>query len=127
MANPDLSGLLAAMVEKKVQEVLEPHLDALERLSSFLGVPSTRRGPGRPRGSRNISRRTTAKGRGTGRLAKGDASAFHEGQKVTYRQGRGEFEAKVIKSDVKANLVTVERMTDGKRVVRPAAKLSTAG
>ncbi|HCF59570.1 MAG TPA: hypothetical protein DFS52_16445, partial [Myxococcales bacterium] len=52
-----------------------------------------------------------------------DASRFHEDQLVRYKQGRGEFEAKVIAVDTKANLVTLERTTDKKQVERPAGKI----
>jgi ribosomal protein L16/L10AE len=45
---------------------------------------------------------------------------------VRYRQGRGEFEAKVVEVDTEKNLVTVERAKDGKKVSRPAAKLYPA-
>ena len=68
-------------------------------------------------------RRPKRRGSVTKKLAR---AAVKPGQKVTYNQGRGTFEAKVIRVDVKRGLVTVERMKDGKRVVRPATKI-TAG
>jgi len=48
---------------------------------------------------------------------------FRAGDSVRYRQGRGTFFARVVSVDARAGKATVERSTDGKRVVRPFDKL----
>jgi hypothetical protein len=52
----------------------------------------------------------------------GNASRFRVGQLVSYRQGRGAFNAKVIAVDAKTNTVTVKNPSKPARV-RPAAKV----
>ena len=42
---------------------------------------------------------------------------------VTYRQGRGSFEARIVRFDSATKMLTLERLSDGKRVVRPASKV----
>lgn len=69
-------------------------------------------------------RRKAARGRRTRREAQGPTTALPEvGATVRYRQGRGEFEAKVVRVDARAGVVTLERVSDGKRVTRPLEKL----
>jgi transcriptional regulator with XRE-family HTH domain len=51
------------------------------------------------------------------------ASEFIEGETVQYRQGRGVFAATVVEINAKSGVVTLERMSDLKKVVRPAAKV----
>lgn len=46
-----------------------------------------------------------------------------EGQTVVYRQGKGAFKAKVTGIDEAHGTVTLARATDGKKVIRPAAKV----
>jgi len=46
---------------------------------------------------------------------------------VTYRQGRGSFEARIVRFDSEKKELVLERLSDGKRVVRPASKVYTAG
>jgi hypothetical protein len=130
MANMDLGGLISELVEQRVHSILGPHMEALERISSFLGM-AHRRSPGRPAGSRTAKRGPGRTGR-TGRPSRsarrggGDVAKFEEGQKVRYRQGKGEFEATVLRTDAKAGTVTVQRNKDGKRVTRPADKIYTS-
>ncbi|NOK05932.1 MULTISPECIES: PspA [Myxococcus] len=52
--------------------------------------------------------------------------SFAVGQEVRYKQGRGAFNAKVKAVDEKAKTVTVERVSDGKQVVRPFDKVTPA-
>ncbi len=51
------------------------------------------------------------------------ASKFSKGQKVQYRQGRGTFDARVVEINEKRGVVFLERMSDKRKVVRPAAKV----
>ena len=50
-------------------------------------------------------------------------STFKKGQQVTYKQGRGTFEAKVIRINEKTNIVTLQRLSDYGRLTRPADKV----
>lgn len=45
------------------------------------------------------------------------------GQKVQYQQGRGTFDAKVMRIEARSGLVVLQRLKDNKRVKRPAAKV----
>ncbi|WP_163785067.1 PspA [Myxococcus vastator] len=78
--------------------------------------------------------RVRARARAAGRTAtaaapspSAEASAsFKEGQEVSYKQGRGTFPAKVKAVNEEAKTVTVERVGDGKQVVRPFEKVTPA-
>lgn len=127
MAQFDLNDVIRAAVSDEINRVLGPHLDTLNRLSAAFGgttinrAAPARRGPGRPpaaAGRRRAGRRRAARAGG-----RGDASKFSTGQTVRYKQGRGEFEAKVIAINTEDNTLTLERLSDGKRVDRPAAKV----
>jgi hypothetical protein len=48
------------------------------------------------------------------------------GQQVEYRQGRGTFAAKVVRIDGKRGAAVLERLSDGKRLRRPLAKIYPA-
>lgn len=114
MAN-DLKKLIAGIVAQEIDSALTPYRAVLEDLVSMLGG---KRGPGRPRGHR-----TSSATRSTDR---GDASTFQVGQAVSYKQGRGDFEATVVSVELDTNTVTVQRDSDGKEVSRPASKISAA-
>jgi sRNA-binding protein len=120
----DLNEAVRQIVLQEIDSALEPYKRTLQALATLSGV---RAGPGRPPGSKNVrrGRRVQAKRRSSGR-AVGDASKFSVGQGVRYKQGRGEFDAKILKIDQDANRVTVERSNDGKKVVRPADKVYAA-
>jgi hypothetical protein len=60
------------------------------------------------------------------KLAARAAAKLSDGQKVIYAHGRGRVKAKVVQIDLKKGLVTLERVGDRKRVVRPAAKVRAA-
>ena len=57
-------------------------------------------------------------------MGRGDASKFKDGQAVRYKQGRGEFEAKVVKIDADSNTVTIQRAKDGKKTMNPLLAVS---
>lgn len=90
----------------------------------------TRAGP-KPQKSRVRAR---ARARAAGRTATAAApspsveasASFKEGQEVSYKQGRGTFPAKVKAVNEEAKTVTVERVGDGKQVVRPFDKVTPA-
>lgn len=54
------------------------------------------------------------------------STSFVEGQEVRYKQGRGAFTAKVTAVDAEAKTVTLARVSDGRRVVRPFDKVTPA-
>jgi hypothetical protein len=120
----DLNDAIRSLVANEVEAALGPHREALARISAFLGIasPASGRAANRLRGP---GRRAAGGRRGAPRRAvgRGDASKFKEGQEVRYRQGRGEFEAKVIRIDGDTNTVVLERAKDKKRVERPASKV----
>lgn len=97
------------LIQETVQRVLSPHLEALHRLSVFLG-------DGRPmRVSKKLPRRNV--------MAKKVATnSFNYGDVVKYRAGRGEYSAMVLGTSPDGRL-KLEREKDGKRVLRPAAKV----
>jgi hypothetical protein len=45
---------------------------------------------------------------------------------VRYRQGRGFFDARIVRFDQVTKMITLERLADGKRLVRPASKVYPA-
>ena len=51
------------------------------------------------------------------------SGSVRPGDSVLYRQGRGTFPARVVSVNARTGRVTVERASDGKRVVRPVDKL----
>lgn len=122
MAKFDLEARIRALVAEEVKHQLEPYRDMLKEIADFVGGEARRR-PGRPPRAAAPGAPARAPARRSARAGGVDASRFHEGQLVRYKQGRGEFEAKVIAVDTKANLVTIERTTDKKHVERPAGKI----
>ncbi len=124
---PTFDSAIRGVIAEEVEQALQPYRDLLTQITKFVGMPTAGRGPGRPPKAllEEAPRRGRKPGRKPGRRAagKGDASAFSAGQTVRYRQGRGEFEAKVVEIDSATNTVTVERVSDGKQVQRPAAKI----
>jgi sRNA-binding protein len=128
MANVDLNSAIRNLVSAEVEKTLQPYRQMLERFAQAIGSAPAARGPGRPRkvaAEAAPARRGGRKARKAVAVA-GDAAKFSEGQSVRYKQGRGEFEAKVVSVDKETNIVTVERAKDGKVVARPAAKIYAA-
>src|SRR5215211_8035882 len=118
----DFNDAVRAAVADEVDRVLGPHLEVLKRLSSAFGTG----GDGRERrGPSSAPRRRGRPGR-RAQSGRGDASKFKEGQKVRFKQGRGEFDATVASIDGNTNTLTLKRDRDGKRVERPASKVYAA-
>ena len=44
-------------------------------------------------------------------------------ERVLYRQGRGTFEARIVRFDSANRMVELERLSDGKRLIRPMSKV----
>lgn len=126
---PDLNEVVRQMVADEVERVLGPYQGTLSRLSAVFGGGEVMPAARRARAGGNVAQapvRRRAPGRRGGGAGKGDASAFSEGQKVRYKQGRGEFDATVTKIDAGNNVLTLQRVSDGKKVDRPAAKVYPA-
>ncbi|QQR46213.1 MULTISPECIES: PspA [Myxococcus] len=84
--------------------------------------PAPRKSRGRPRAA---GRTATAAAPSASPSPEAPVS-FAVGQEVRYKQGRGAFNAKVKAVDEKAKTVTVARVSDGKQVVRPFDKVTSA-
>lgn len=111
--NPDLTSIVRGLVAHAVAEQLEPYRLVLERVSALMAIKVQRRG-GAKAGARRAGAKDEAK----------LAARFEVGQVVTYKQGRGAFEAKVL--EIAGGVLSLERASDGKKVSRPASKVSAA-
>ena len=129
MPNVDLNAAIANLVAAEVKAILEPYMSTLDRVAAFVGGQPARRGPGRPRKSAGLkakpSHRRARRGSNVKRAAR-LLKKFSEGQSVTYKQGRGAFEAKVLSIDTEAGTLILARATDGKKVMRPVRKVTAA-
>ena len=117
----NVNTVIRSVVAAEVKAVLEPYRNVLERMAAFIGAPA-RRGPGRPRKTPLAA----ASPRRGGRRPKNPARAakkLSEGQAVQYKQGRGTFDARITKVDAATGAIHLERVKDGKKVVRPAHKV----
>lgn len=110
----DLNVLIRTLVAQEIAASLRPIRESLRRLEALATRAESRRG----RPARAASRRA-AGGQADVRIAQGIST----GQTVEYKQGRGAFPAKVLGVDLEKGLVRLERMSDGKEVVRPASKV----
>jgi hypothetical protein len=124
MARFDLNAMIRSMVASEVERQLAPYRDVLDGMSTLAGQGAGRR-PGRPRRN-ELAAEGVSPARRARKAAKGSAERFHEGQLVRYKQGRGEFEAKILKVDLDNDALTIERTSDKKQVVRPADKVYEA-
>jgi sRNA-binding protein len=124
--NQAFTSALRAVVAREVETALAPYRDMLTALIEFSGEAPARGGPGRPERS-PVAEKPGRKRRGRKAKTSEDlASAFTEGQKVQYRQGRGTFDATVIEIDASRGVLRLERDRDAKKVVRPASKVIAA-
>jgi len=127
---PAFAAAIRAVVAKEVEDALAPYREVLADMIKFVGgEPASARSSGTLEAAAPARTRRTRKAAtyaGSGGNAHAEfASQFSEGQKVQYRQGRGTFDARVVGIDAKKGVVTLERMSDQKKVVRPAAKVIT--
>jgi hypothetical protein len=117
----DFDAVVRSFVADELGRRLAPFRGLLARLEKAKAAVAMPRGPGRPRRSHLEAAAAIVTGRAAPHAARAHR-AFKPGDVVHYRQGRGSFEAFVIRAEAKGRLV-VERVSDGKRVVRPTAKL----
>jgi sRNA-binding protein len=127
MAKFDMEAVIRTMVAEEVERSLEPYRDLLAGMAKLAGGEAPRRRPGRPAAVRAEAAPAARRGPGRPRKSAGtDASKFTVGQAVRYKQGRGEFDASIVRIDPETNVVTLERSKDKKQVERPADKIYAA-
>lgn len=121
----DLNAAIATIVAEQVAASIAPYRGVLDRMAALFGNATAAKEPAALRARRRPERRVAKR---RGRTAKTAASAapvnFDIGQSVMYRQGRGAFDAKVVK--IAGDTLTLERTKDGAKVNRPAAKVIAA-
>jgi hypothetical protein len=128
---PAFAAAIRAVVAKEVEDAMAPYREVLADMIKFVGGelasarPSGTFEAAAPARTRRTRKATTYAGSGGNAAHAELASQFSEGQKVQYRQGRGTFDARVVGIDARKGVVTLERMSDQKKVVRPAAKVIT--
>jgi hypothetical protein len=132
MPNTDLTAAIRTVVANEIVAALGPYEKLMARMATFLESAPVRRGPGRPPKSAGKVAKAAApvrRRRRWGAAAKAAARAASKlsvGQEVSFNVGRGTFEGKVVSIDAKKGTVIVARLTDGKKLKRPAAKVKAA-
>ena len=131
MRETDFVQVVEQMVAEELALRLAPFQQLLGRLDQARATLKLRHGPGRPPRAEVEQLQAILLGTGkasagrkarTAKAARKAAKAYEPGDVVHYRQGRGTFEAFVIRTEPDGEIV-VERVSDGKRVKRPASKL----
>lgn len=110
-----------ALVKEGVVEALSPYRDAILAMAELVRSAAPAATEKRPAARKKEAAEP--------RVVKGAVEAskqFSVGQKVRYRQGRGEFEATVEVNDQNAGELVLNRVSDGKIVRRPATKVTAA-
>jgi hypothetical protein len=121
MSNPARdTGLTREGLYKALSSDGNPEFSTVMKVIRALGLGLHRRGA--PAEGMARGRAATSVGSARNAAQAELASKFSEGQKVQYRQGRGTFAARVVGINAKSGVVTLERMSDQKKVVRPAAE-----
>lgn len=125
---PAFAEAIRILVAKEVHEALAPYREALASLVEFAGGTPAVASAGAPVGAapQRRGRRVAAAGPRASAASAEVVGRFSEGQRVQYRQGRGTFDAKVVAVDGKKGLLTLERESDQKKVIRPASKVLAA-
>lgn len=118
-----LTQAVQSLVQSEVAAVAKTYRTVRQRLASFVSEARLR-----PRNTVAAERSANpfAEAPRRSRSKKGTARAAAKlalGQHVSYRQGSGTFEAKVVAVDAGKGVVVLERIKDGKRVTRPTAKV----
>jgi hypothetical protein len=124
MTSNDVQSAICVIVAEEVAHVLEPYRSVMNRMLSFFGSGSqlaTHESEKTVATQTRIRRRRGSKTKLSPRIDR-----FTKGQKVTYKQGRGVFEAKVVSIDTENGVLNLERSSDRKRVDRPADKVKAS-
>lgn len=122
MANGSIDELVKALVAKEVESQLKKYTEAMNKLSQAVksgavaGVAAAPKADKPRRAAKPI----------VSDAAKAAVVKYQMDQIVSYKQGRGSFNAKVIGIDVNNGLLKVQRLSDNKVVDRPADKVYAA-
>lgn len=119
MDEVDFEAVVKELVAEELGRRLARYSDLLNRFEQARRALPKRHRPGRPpraqleRAAAALFRKAPA--------PRAAPASVEPGQTVQYRQGRGTFEARVVRLD--GARVVLERLADGKRVTRPLSKL----
>jgi sRNA-binding protein len=122
MAEIDLNAAIQVIIAAAVDSDLAPYRELLDRMAKLTGAdmrvpsrapPARVEAPVHRRRGRNANTNTA------------NVGAFTVGQKVSYKQGRGAFEALVAKIDIETDTLMLQRCIDRKMVERPMSKIYT--
>ena len=125
-----IDSAIAAIIASEIKAALAPYRNIMARMTNQLAQTPAKRGPGRPAKAAAPATMPVRKKRRWGaaiKAAQRAAARFTEGQKVSFNVGRGKCEGKVLSIDAKRGFLVLERLQNGQRVTRPAAKVSAAG
>lgn len=137
----DMMSAIRAVVADEVSKTLGRQVELLEQIAQYLGVASSQAPAATPKRAQAEvaapkSQAPAPRKRGNARrtpreempasASEPSAAPFKEGQKVSYKQGRGTFPSVVKFVNEKKGTVMVERISDGKQVERPFDKVETA-
>ncbi len=118
MDEVDFEAVVKELVAEELARRLARYRDLLDRFEQARRALPKRHRAGRPPRAQ-LERAAAALFREVPRRPA--PNSVEPGQKVHYRQGRGTFEARVVRLD--GDRVVLERLADGKRVARPLSKL----
>jgi len=137
----DMMSAIRAVVADEVSKTLGRQVELLEQIAQYLGVASSQAPAATPKRAqaevaapkfqasaprkRGNPRRTPSE-ETPASASEPSAAPFKEGQKVSYKQGRGTFPSVVKFVNEKKGTVKVERISDGKQVERPFDKVEAA-
>lgn len=118
-----LTQAVQSLVQTEVAAVAKTYRTVRERLASFVAEARLR-----PRNSIVAERSAnpfaeTKRRARSKKVASRGAPKLGVGGRVSYRQGSGTFEAKVVAVDADKGVAVLERIKDGKRVTRPMKKV----
>jgi hypothetical protein len=126
MSKLDLHAALRNVIAAQVEAALEPHRDLLNSLAELAREQQQVASQPASRAARRPAERRGKRG-GRNLAAAPSANSFSAGQLVSYRQGRGTFQAKIMGIDAESAELTLERVSDVKRIARPFDKVIVAG
>lgn len=118
----EMNEQFEALVNKAVAAALAPHKEAILAIADLVmgAQPAAQEERTATKSTRKAAEPRVVKG------AVEAAKNFSVGQKVRYRQGRGEFDAVVDEIRSGTGILILRREQDGKRVGRPASKVIEA-
>lgn len=119
MTKGSMDELLKAMIKDEVESQLKQYKDMMEKLAQKVPAASAPKAAKADRPRRAVKAVISD-------AALAAVVQYKIDQVVSYKQGRGAFNAKVIGIDVAKGMLKVQRIGDGKVVDRPADKVYAA-